>query len=469
MKLLMKMAGIIISLGSVAFATIGGTTSCTVVSDETEEERDPNLTLKQNVFLYEEVAFAEEIYLKCVGINANFVDNAYELNLVVRIQQWNTDNHVNKHLITSNTFSLKQVDMSVPTNMEVFLNCLFEATLEAGIEAIPGGFEPIDILLATAGFAANYITTSIEKAVARRGKTIKAEEGHFEPFLPYKQNGKSRDINLKFVIPEEYYKSRYTLVLSIDSATHIEKNIFLILRPYTKQYYINIDLLGGTGDFVNEPILCQTAEIPHLPDFVPVKDDYKFICWTSEKDKIATKIRDLYFYSYEEGETFNIYAYYQKVIDLESVVNIGENIYFKEGTHEISVISSEYLDSYLVKTKEGVNDLRFPFKDKKLLLLNLKINKTKKGKNHTLDNNNDFYLKKDYVGMKLENYFGYARGFDTLKPIDDYNWIGLDIEDVREYFVTLLFEIDTFVDLTLEMLVLEVDFFVNGVASILLK
>lgn len=76
----------------------------------------------------------------------------------------------------------------------------------------------------------------------------------------------------------------------------------------------------------------------------------------------------------------------------------------------------------------------------------------------------------DYIGKKLNNYSGYVRGFDDLKPIDDYNWIGLKIKEVGEYSISLLFEIDEYIDLNSDILVIEIDFFrLKDAASIVLK
>lgn len=355
-----KQKKVLILSSVLLFGAAGGITACAV---DHEDVIDPELKSKQNAFLYEEVVFANEIYLKCVGINANLIDATYELNLTVRIEQWNTDGYINKKEITSEMFSLKQVNLSAPTNMEVFFKSLLTTTIEAAIGAIGG---KINVLESTLGFASDYISGSVEAATSRRGKTIKAEKDQFEPFFPYKRNGKSRDVKLKFEIPKEIYGSNYTLVLSIDSWKNIEKNIFLILRPNTKSYNIDFDLCGGTGSVPAEPIHCEPAEIPKIPDFIPVKENYKFLCWTREKDKIETKIKDFYFNSDQENQTVTAYAYYQPVLDLDSVVNIGENIYFKDGVYEISINSIEYVDSYIVKTKKGEELNQFPSTDNKL-------------------------------------------------------------------------------------------------------
>jgi hypothetical protein len=427
-----------------------------------DRDIDPNLESKQNVYLYEEVIFADEIYLKCVGINAKLIDGTYELNLVVRIEQWNTDININKQKISSEMFSLKQVDINAPSNMDVFLNKIVMATIAAGVDAMTG---EVNVLESTVGFVADYIEGTIENASTKKGKTIKAGKEQFEPFYPYQQNGQSQDVKLTFQIPQEIYESHYTLVLSIDSWRRIEKNIFLTLRPNTNSYNIKFDLNGGVSEDTVENITCQPAEIPSLPEFIPTKVNYQFLYWTSEKNNKSTKIRDLYFYSYDEGTTFTVYAYYQECLNIKDVVNINEDIYFKDNTYIVSVDSIEYIDSFVIRNKAG-NDIAYtPKENTTLILLKVTIVKTKKGNNHTLDNKDDFYLENDYIGMKVESYYGYIKGFKSTKPVDDYNWIGLKLSEADTYTFSLLFEIDDYIDLNTNMLFLEIDFFATEKAK----
>lgn len=441
----------------VAVGVIGG-----ISSNNEDKEVDPNLKHKQNVYLYEEVTFADEIYLKCIGINAELIDSTYELNLVVRIEQWNTDININQQKISSEMFSLKQVDMNAPSNMEVFLNKIVVATIEAGVSAISG---EVNVLESTVGFVGDYIVGTIENATTKNGKTIKAEKEQFEPFYPYQKNGQSQDVRLSFQIPKEVYESHYTLVLSIDSWRRVEKNIFLTLRPNTNPYNINFDLNGGFSEDIVEDITYQPAEIPSLPDFEPTKTNYQFLYWTSEKNNKATKIRDLYFYSYDEGTIFTVYAFYQECLNINNVINIGEDIYFKDNTYNISVDSIGNVDSFLIKNKAGIDVTYTAETNKKLILLTVNVIKTKEGNNHTLDNNDDFYLENDYVGIKVESYYGYIKGFKSIKPVDDYNWIGLKLSDIGTYTFTLLFEIDDAIDLNTNMLFLEIDFFAKEKAK----
>jgi len=82
-----------------------------------------------------------------------------------------------------------------------------------------------------------------------------------------------------------------------------------------------------------------------------------------------------------------------------------------------------------------------------------------------LDNKDDFYLENDYIGMKVESYYGYIKGFKSTKPVDDYNWIGLKLSEADTYTFSLLFEIDDYIDLNTNMLFLEIDFFATEKAK----
>ena len=97
---------------------------------------------------------------------------------------------------------------------------------------------------------------------------------------------------------------------------------------------------------------------------------------------------------------------------------------------------------------------------KKYLQLNIIINKTKSGNSHTLDNNDDFFLS---------NYYGYEK-FKKIKPIDDFSWIGLDINAIGTYKIVLSFEMNENWLLEEKLVFLELDFFVGpNSKSILLR
>ncbi len=425
-------------------------------------EIDPKIKANQNVYLYEEVAFADEIFLKCVGISAEFDEEIYKLNLIVRVEQWNTDFYINKQKISSEMFSLKQVDVNAPSKMSVFLNSIVKATISSAIDAVTG---EINVIENTVNFATNYFEGNIERASSKKGKIIKAEKNQFEPFYPYQQNGKARDVKLCFKIPQEIYESHYTLVLSIDSVKRVEKNIFLILRPNTKPYNVKFDLNGGTSEEQIKDIICQPGSIHAFPEIIPIKENHKFLYWTSKKNDKSAKIRDLYFYSYDDKTTFTIYAYYQECLNLDDVVNINDNLYLKNNTYNISVKSAEYVNLFIIKNEKGEKIIYIPKKDKKLMLLIINIEKIKEGNNHILDNNDDFYLKKDCVDFDISKYYGYLNGFKEIKPVNDYNWIGMNLSRVDTYTINLLFEIDSNIDFNDDMLFLEIDFFLTEKAK----
>lgn len=137
------------------------------------EYQDPNLDIKENVYLYEEVVFADEIYLKCIGINAELIENEYELNLLIRVEQWNTDSNINQQIIKPDMFSIKQVEMSTPSSMQVFLNKIVEATLSTAVDIVSG---EVNVIEETLEFATGYIFGIVENVSTKNGKVIKSSE-----------------------------------------------------------------------------------------------------------------------------------------------------------------------------------------------------------------------------------------------------------------------------------------------------
>lgn len=84
-----------------------------------------------------------------------------------------------------------------------------------------------------------------------------------------------------------------------------------------------------------------------------------------------------------------------------------------------------------------------------MIIINVSILKNKDGNNHILNNKGNFYLNKDYIDLKVSEYYGYLNDFDNLKPIDDYSWIGLKMEESSAFNIPLIFEIDVNIDLDL--------------------
>jgi hypothetical protein len=106
---------------------------------------------------------------------------------------------------------------------------------------------------------------------------------------------------------------------------------------------------------------------------------------------------------------------------------------------------------------------------KKYLILNITIEKTATGNDHTLDNKNDFYLENDHAKENVSDYYGYT-DFKSIKPIDDYSWIGLEINQIGLYEFTLFFEVFESLDYQENLYFLEVDFYATSFAdSVLIR
>ena len=49
--------------------------------------------------------------------------------------------------------------------------------------------------------------------------------------------------------------------------------------------------------------------------------------------------------------------------------------------------------------------------------------------------------------------------FESIKPIDDYSWIGLELNEIDTYTVTLYFEVNETLNIDDNLCFLEIDFF----------
>lgn len=196
----------------------------------------------KNVYLNEEICFADEIYIKVISINVEKQENNgsldddgdilsdYTLNLSLEIEQRHTDFWLNKIKIKPQNFSLKSVNLEAKSNMGIFFEKLFQSTISS---MLSGGIEgSINIIDDTISFVEDYTLASIENAERNKTdfKEIKCNNNEFEPFYPYKTDGMAI-INLSFPIKQEYLESKNVIVLAIDQIGHFEKNIFLITRP----------------------------------------------------------------------------------------------------------------------------------------------------------------------------------------------------------------------------------------------
>lgn len=424
--------------------------------------------IDENVYLYEETTFSDEIFVKCVGINVVQDENEkYILNLWVSIEQWNTDSNINQQKFSPDMFQLKLIDRNAPSKMSVFVTCLAQATLSAMLSGSIEG--SINVLEETLGFAADYVVGSIENAVSKKESTIKAVSGQFEEFYPYENNGVSKIEKLSFELTDTFLNSSNTMVLSINAWNRAEKNIFLVLRPNMKDYSIDLDLNGGESDSLPLRINVSAGEIIELPKTNPTKPGSVFLCWTSTKDKIETKIRDFYFYTQDDNSVVTVYAYYQPQIPLDEFINLNEEASFKEGAITLVVKEYKYENQIIVKSKEK-EDITFNAgKGKKYVGLDLVVSKNKTRNDHTLDNKDDFYLVDDYIGKSFKGYYGYSK-FSKIKPIDDYTWIGLELDEIGVYEFTIYFEINENWLLDNKLLCLEIDFYLGKNAqSILLQ
>lgn len=208
------------------------------VLPQEKEKTEPEDT---NVYLNEEVCFAGDIYIKVTSIsvtkieeNINKIDedgdelSSYTLNLTINIEQ-RTEKRKRNTEIKPSLFTLKNVNLKSKSKMKVFFETMANASLQAAASIAING--DINILEETINFAGDYATEVSNSVVTEeKFKPIKLDDNEFEAFKP-KQIGEPREIKISFPIKEEYLESENTIVLTIDSATHIERRIYLITRP----------------------------------------------------------------------------------------------------------------------------------------------------------------------------------------------------------------------------------------------
>lgn len=195
-----------------------------------------------NVYLNEEVCFADNIYIKVNKMNVTenedeFVqDNdgdelsKYILNLELTVQR-RSDKKKNKEIeIKPNMFQLKSVNLKSKSRMAVFFESMFKATLNALVSGAVNG--EINIIEETIGFAEEYISESIDNAQTLKTdfKPISANSNSFEKFYLDNQS-ELVNVQLHFPIKQEYMDSENVIVLAVDTWDHFEKRIFLIQRP----------------------------------------------------------------------------------------------------------------------------------------------------------------------------------------------------------------------------------------------
>ena len=424
------------------------------------------IDVDENVYLYEEVVFAGEIYIKCTGINAIETEGVYTLNLQLRIEQVDVDGNPTNQEIKPELFKLKLVDKNAKSPMSVFVESLARATVSVIASGAIGG--DINVIEETVGFAADYVEGVISNSSSGE-EAISPNSDQFVEFLPSHDLGNVTTIELSFELTEGFLNSTKTMVLSMDAYDRWEKNIFLVLRPNTSSYTVNFDLNGGHSDEPVSSILVESGEIVELPSMIPTKSGYQFLYWTTTLNDISTRVRDLYLHTGVSLNDRTLYAYYQEIIPLDEYVNIGESIEFKEGVYSISVSNYDFADQVIILNKDRQAITSIAPDGKKYLIIHLSIMKALDGYEHKLDNSDDFFLKSDHTDLDASQYFGYSYN-KSIKPISDYAWIGTKIDEIGLYEVALVFEVDLDLDLESSIAFLEIDFFRTAFAkSILLK
>ncbi len=156
---------------------------------------------------------------------------------------------------------------------------------------------------------------------------------------------------------------------------------------------------------------------------------------------------------------------------------LNESVPFHDNNYELKVNSAKNNSHISIKDKNGdMSEI-----DGQFICVNITISQRNdsKLKKHKIDTN-DFKLK-DHTGVYLplnsimgalgwdaidvhidDNENGHIMSsttFSTTNVYDDYNYIGLDISSSDVFTFDLYFEMDEFIDVTKELIVLEVDFF----------
>ncbi|MEA4820897.1 MAG: hypothetical protein VB122_01485, partial [Erysipelotrichales bacterium] len=311
-----------------------------------------------------------------------------------------------------------------------------------------------------AGFASDYVTSSIENSTSEDSTVIKALADSFEPYSPYEFMGETRTIKVSFIVAQEFLSSSKAMVLAIDEGFMTkEQNMFLVLRPNTADYTVRFDLNDGVSNEVIEPVDVNSGALMGRPMIEPQLQGYRFFCWTSERNDISTKIRSIYFPIYEENETFTVYAYYLRLVPDDEVISLNESVFMREDNYEITITEVNYLHVISIKNEDSLDGEVTSPEGFKYVEVNVVINKLTEGDNHTLDNFNDFYLKNNQSRLSVKDYFGYIKTFKSIKPVDDYTWINLELNEIGIYEFTLYFLVPENLMLDDNMLFLEIDFF----------
>ena len=188
------------------------------------------LKVDSNIYLGEEVCFAKEVYVSVSGINVTKEENTYYLNLETIIEQRCEDNKPDRVLIEPKNFALKSVNIKAKSQMNVFFESLFKATVSALVSGAVGG--DINIIEETISFVGDYTSEAIKAAADANTKFKKVRANDtFNGFYPMDVEGKTA-LHLTFPVEEKNLKqTNNIIVLTVDQWNHVERRIFLITRP----------------------------------------------------------------------------------------------------------------------------------------------------------------------------------------------------------------------------------------------
>ena len=188
------------------------------------------LKVDSNIYLGEEVCFAKEVYISVSGINVTKEEGTYYLNLETVVEQRCEDDKPDKVFIEPKNFVLKSVNLKAKSQMNVFFESLFKATISALVSGAVGG--DINIIEETISFVGDYTSEAIKNAADADTKFKKVKANNtFDGFYPREKESKTT-LNLTFPIEENNLEqTNNIIVLTIDQWNHIERRIFLITRP----------------------------------------------------------------------------------------------------------------------------------------------------------------------------------------------------------------------------------------------
>lgn len=211
-----------------------------VLGTKTLQEKAP--PEDTNVYLNEEVCFAKDIYIKVVGLSVDESNSdegtkdadgdelsAYTLNLIIEIEQ-RPEKKGRNTTIKSEMFTLKSSNIKSKTPMKMFFSTLAKTTAMALLSGAVTG--EVNIIEETINLAGEYVTEVSENVSTKdsKFKPVKATKKQFEKFKPKEEKG-ATTVELSFPIKQEYLESENTIVLTINAWNHVERRIFLIMRP----------------------------------------------------------------------------------------------------------------------------------------------------------------------------------------------------------------------------------------------